>query len=181
MKDKPGHLKAEVISVEVDNPHFSSDHAESITNPKRVYANINMRESPALWMFSHNWIDSAQFEAAGILRKLFEVSEVGVSVSMAFDKEPVDGGKPVERFSDRARDARNRLVDIHKFLGKEKYELVRKVCGYCIFIKEIEATQWGRRVKTKLFKEALSDLVEFFDLETGKHANVRSSIKKSST
>ncbi|WP_436098716.1 hypothetical protein [Pararhizobium sp. LjRoot238] len=58
-------------AVTVDNPFYSRAHAGDPTNPKRINAVVNIRESAITMLASRNKIDAAQVAAATKFRALF--------------------------------------------------------------------------------------------------------------
>lgn len=158
-----GKGKNEIRYISVENPMFSHDHPVSRTNPKRVHSPVNMRESPATWMFCHNQIDYAEYEAARKYRAIYEASH-GFSVgSMDHSNIRVDGGESGDGFSDRQLDAIKVINSIKKLINND-YETFQKVFGYCEFLKDSQYTRWKKSVKYKELKDSLSVLVEYFDL-----------------
>lgn len=160
-------VEVSVKTLYVDNPNYNGAYDGERSNPKRVPATVNMRESPALWLYSHNQIDEAQFRAAQLFRSHYERSG-GAGVS-AIDttKDVVDGGVGV---SDGLTDARQRaakaLNEAHHALGAETFKLVETVCGECHFISQFIKSEWAARMAAKQLKEALLELAELWCLKS---------------
>ena len=59
-------------AVTVENPYFSRVHAGDATNPRKISAVVNIRESAITMLASPNQIDAAQVAAANRFRALWE-------------------------------------------------------------------------------------------------------------
>lgn len=156
------------IVVEVDDPYFNRAHVETRGNSQKIRAMVNARESPALWMYMHNNIDTAQFEAAKHFRKLYETAQGTGIQSQDFTKEPVDGGYMADPLTDRRQRAAKELAAAHDVLGRAGYLLVESVCAHCMEVAELYHTDWARKRERKNLKDCLERLVSYWGLKAQK-------------
>lgn len=157
------------VMVDVDNPMFSADHAESTGNPKRIQALQNVRESPITWMYAHKeqtGVTEAQVAAAGRFRRLYETAGGAGVGSIDYLREPVDGGGVTDPIGDHMMDAANRLKDVSTRLGPAGYDLVEKVCGQCLFISQLTPRRREQDTLSKRLKECLDSLATYWGFQT---------------
>jgi hypothetical protein len=116
---------ASLRRVEVENPYFQKEHKESSTNPKRIGADINVRESAVETLYARKFLATSQKRAADKVRELWEAAG-GKSSSIDYTLDRVDGGKgdPVVGRIQAAQELK-RLRDLIGFRG---YEILEKVC-----------------------------------------------------
>ncbi len=146
------------IVIDVDNPLFSSDHPESATNNRRSKAIYNYRESPASLMYARGKIDAAQYRAADWYRCMYEMAG-GDLKAMDWRREPVDGGKMQDPFTQRRSDAHRALEETYELLGARGHELIEKFCGQGFFIKQI-SYQETRGVVSKRHEAKISAMIK---------------------
>ncbi len=164
------------VMVEVDNPHFSTDHAESTGNPKRIRALQNARESPITWMYVHHkqtGVTEAQVRAAGKFRSLYETAGGAGVGSFDYTREPVDGGGVTDPLNDRMVDAAKELAGVATRLGPAGYDLVEKVCGQCIFISQLDPRRRTQNKLSENMKDCLDSLAIFWGFQTPKVRSYR--------
>ncbi len=157
------------IMVDVDNPMFSADHAESSGNPKRIRAVMNARESPIAWMYAHKeqtGITEAQVAAAGRFRRLYETAGGAGVGSIDYMREPVDGSGITDPIGDRMMDAARELVGVNARLGPAGYRLVEQVCGQCLFISQLTPRRREQNKLSGKLKNSLHSLATFWGLQT---------------
>lgn len=170
--------RAVCIAVEVDDPYFNASHAESRGNTRKTTAMVNARESPALWMYTHNNIDTAQFEAAKHFRKLYETAQGTGIQSQDFMKEPVDGGYMPEPLTDRRQRAAKELAAAHNVLGRAGYLLVESVCAHCMEVAQLYSTDWARKRERRNLKDSLDRLASFWGFKTRRGVYYRDAAHK---
>ena len=141
-------INAGVFIVEIENPNFSADHLEGNGNRRKTDAAMNIRESPIAWYHHHGWIGKAEAKAAGEYRRLYELTGAGGVRAMDTTKEPVDGGFASDGLTDRRMDAAKKLAYIQAKIGCG-YWLVQKVCGECVWIKDIPDIHQTKRQRRK--------------------------------
>lgn len=128
----------ELAPAQVDNPMWSRAHDGDKTNPRKISAVINIRESPAAYLFARGSIDEAQLKAADQFRRLFEA--MGGSGARAIDwrKEAVDGGKFPDPIGTHAIDAGKKLAKAYEAVthvhGIFAWSLLGRVCGEGVHI-----------------------------------------------
>jgi len=173
-KKKQTVTLSNVIWVEIDNPDFSRDHEEGKAgNLKTTRAMLNMRESPALWMLQHNYIDQAQYRASDRFRRLYEQTAGSGVKGMDTAKEPVDGGKFVDSLTDARMQAAKELVSARRYLGDYtgipfSFELVERVCGQCYWIKDLYDKEREQQSAGRHLKLCLDGLAELWDYKQSK-------------
>jgi len=119
-----------------------------------------------MWMFTHNQIEEAPFRAAQRFREIYERAE-GASVSANdFMRPYVDGGTISDGLTDARQHAATLLREVREVLGIDAYTLVHTVCGQCIFPKDIPGTEWQRRKRQKVLKDALDGLAEHWGFQS---------------
>jgi hypothetical protein len=161
------------VIIDVDNPLYSSDHAESASNPRRTKAVYNYRESPASLMYARGKIDAAQYRAADWYRRMYETAGSSVK-AMDWRREPVDGGKMQDPFTQRRSDAHQAIEETYELLGARGHELIEKFCAQGFFIKQISLQEVGavsKRHEAKIsamIKECLSVIAVERGFETDK-------------
>lgn len=143
--------------VDVDNPMFSADHAESQSNPKKTKAAYNYRESPVSLMHARGQVGSAQAMAANEFRRLYELAGQSGPKAVDWRKEPVDGGGPSDGDAlGRQMEAAREIIRAKNKLGDAGFLLVEKICGQCMFLKHVVedmSPKYNKRHETKLSKE----------------------------
>lgn len=149
-----------LIMVDVDNPHYSRDHAESQSNPKKTRAAYNYRESPVAFMHVRGYITDEQARAGIQFRLYYELQYGTGPIAIDWRKEPVDGGGRKNNYSDLKEDARRQLDGAKVMLGKQPYKLVERVCGQCIPLSTVlkESGNHSKRAITSLSKQLQGSL-----------------------
>ena len=131
--DAIGHLKAEVVTAEIDNPDWRPDREGDRAFPRKHPASRNVRESEIAFLHARKAIDDSQLAAGDMFRKLFEA--MGSSGARAIDwrREAVDGGRLPDPIGQHAIDAGKKLASAHARLtavhGEYSWRIVTYVCG----------------------------------------------------
>lgn len=161
-----GHRKAEIASAEVDNPHFSADHPVGQTNPLKVRAHVNVRES-AIGLLAHRGIiNKSQVMAAAEFRRLWEAMGGRGVKALDYSIDQVDGGGIAEPISIRQMDAAKRLRDLRAHIGVRPYDIVSKVVGEGIEITAIGSNKRECLLVSSYLKDGLADAAQFWGYET---------------
>jgi hypothetical protein len=155
-KKKPEVFGEGFILIDVDNPFYNPGHEDTTSNSRKTKAVYNYRESPASLMYARGHINAAQNRAADWFRMMYEM---GGSQLQAMDwrREPVDGGKRPDPFTQRRSDAHKSLEEIYALLGND-YFLVEKFCGQGFFLKEIVWQEMGNQ--SKRHEKRISDRIK---------------------
>jgi hypothetical protein len=111
--------------AEVDNPYFAADHPENGSNPKRVRALINVRESAVVTLFNRGYLKQHQFRAAVRFNRTWEIMNGRRGGSFS---EHVDGYRHPS-ISSSVIDAGKELQQCQSVLLGRQYRLVCEVCG----------------------------------------------------
>jgi DNA-directed RNA polymerase specialized sigma24 family protein len=153
-----------IVMAEVDDPYFSPSHAESRTNTRKTMAFRNANESPLTLMEARGTITLLQAEAGLRFRILFERLMAGTP-SPGDIKERVDGGGRADGMSESRMDAGRQLRDAATSLGREKYWIVRTICGEGRSLREVAKMAGVRRDTVKAGLGAgLNDLAEIWNM-----------------
>lgn len=161
-----GHLKAEIAMDEVDNPMFSRDHKVSQTNPLKVKAYVNVRES-AIGLLAHRGIiNQSQVRAAAEFRQLYEAMGGRGVKALDYSIDQVDGGGIAEPISIKQMDAAKRLRDLRAHIGVRPYDIVSKVVGEGIEITAIGSNKRECLLISSYLKDGLADAAQFWGYET---------------
>ncbi len=158
MKSKPqepGHLQADIAWMTIDDPGYQPEHHGTKGNNRYSKAPINMNESPILWLYSHNWIDQAQFKAGSRISRLYQALGSGGFSSIDHTRDVVDGGAAKIAIPDSKIDAGRQLHECQLHIGAHLYDIVSKICGEGIMIKQLAQSEWARRRISKQLKEGL--------------------------
>lgn len=155
---RSGNLKLEVGTREVENPYFSADHSEGMTNPLKITAFINIRESAVETLFARGALDKAQKRAADRFRAIWEAVGGSGAGAMDYTREPVDGGGARDPISDRQILAGQELMACREMLGARGYALVCRVCGEGYALTEISSTKREKLTNADMLRAHLDDL-----------------------
>ncbi|TJW40943.1 MAG: hypothetical protein E5W83_27170, partial [Mesorhizobium sp.] len=95
--------------VTIDNPYFACGHPTSASNPEKIPAAVNVRESAITTLAVRGVLDAAQIKAATRFRALWEA--LGGKGASGFDpgRIVVDGGKMPDGISQRQINAGQEL------------------------------------------------------------------------
>jgi hypothetical protein len=136
----------------VDNPLWSRAYDGDKTNPRKITAIRNVKESPAAWLYAKGSIDESQLAAADQFRKLFET--MGGTGARAIDwrREAVDGGRFPDPIGSQAIDAGKRLAHAYEVLtdahGLYAWKLVGYICGEGKHVSDLTETR--RQMQTMI-------------------------------
>ncbi|MET3899686.1 hypothetical protein ABIB57_003648 [Devosia sp. UYZn731] len=155
--------KADLAVGEVDNPHFTADHAESTTNPKRIKVVKNLRESAVETLFARGKLDEAQKRAADRFRATWEACG-GTVGAMDYARQHVDGGGARDPISERQLDAGKVLRACRDILGQRNYDLVIKVAGQGLSFSDITNVERVRNTTADNLRDALDDLAKMWGM-----------------
>lgn len=161
-----GHAKAQLCTVEIDNPLYSRAHDGAVGNPKTISAKMNLRESPIAMMFARGHLAEYHLMAANKFRKLWETMGGAGAGSFDYSKEPVDGGAGREPLTDAQIDAGRELTLCQIVIGRRQYELVRLVAGQGYSISNLYAPKRERNTKADNLRDALEDLAKHWGMMT---------------
>jgi hypothetical protein len=158
---KPKHIitpKLEMVSAEVDNPYFSTDHAVSADNPKRIRVTKNLRESAIETLFARGKLDEAQKKAADRFRTTWEACGGSGAAAMDYSRTHVDGGGARDPISERQVDAGHELARCKVMLGVRNFALVSKVCGQGLSFGDIATDARAKLTMADNLRDSLDDL-----------------------
>ena len=156
--------KQDMRVVEVDNPYFSADHREGPSNPKRIKAVKNMRESAVETLFARGKLDEAQKKAADRFRATWEACGGAGAGAMDYAQLRVDGGGAKDPISDRQIDASKALRACRDILGQRNYDLVCKVAGQGLSLSDITSEARLRLTLADNLRASLDDLARMWGL-----------------
>lgn len=169
---RTGNIKAELVAVEVDNPHYAPEHAGDRTNPRRIGAFVNAGESAITRLASKGALSSAQVAAANKFRTLWESMGGSGAGAMDYSRVVVDGGKSRDPISAMQMQAGRELKEAQTALkrshGEYAYRLVGYVCGQGYSIHDLCETRRQRDTMTDLLRMYLDVLAEMWNLAGGR-------------
>lgn len=154
-----------IVTVDVDNPHFSRSHAESPSNPKATPAQFDMRENYAGYLWARKHIDDAEKRAADRVRAAYERMGGAGARAIDYSREQVDGGQIAQTITDAHLLAAADLRHIHTVLGPEGYHLVVSFSGEGKWPKEFSRENDMPR-PGQLFRQCLAALAESWGWKT---------------
>lgn len=155
--------KMELITEQVDNPYFTADHRESQSNPRKIDAVKNIRESAIETLYARGRLDLAQKQAADRFRRIWEACG-GTIAAMDYGREPVDGGGFVDPITERLVKAGRELKDCRDLLGARLFSLVCKVCGQGLALQEVSDESRERLTAADNLRTSLDDLGEMWGI-----------------
>lgn len=164
---KPKHKitpKLELVSAEVDNPYFSTDHAESSDNPKKIRASKNLRESAIETLFARGKLDEAQKKAGDRFRAVWEACGGAGTAAMDYARTHVDGGGARDPISERQIDAGKELASCRVMLGQRNFALVCKVCGQGLSFSDITTDARAKLTMADNLRDSLNDLAQAYGI-----------------
>ena len=157
-----GHLKAKLVSMEVDNPSFNPSDREQNGNRKRADAYINVNESPITRMYSRGQLDDFELMVANRYRKIYE-GVIGSGSSEV--KERVDCvGYADPTFKNM--EASEEYKNVQRHLGMTRGKIMDLVCGEGQTITVASKVVRGRLSTVRgEFRECLVLCGELWDLK----------------
>lgn len=165
--------KAKLQPVYVDNPYYSRAHDSDQSNPMKIKAQINIRESAITTLAARKLIDESQRAAADRFRGLWEAMGGAGAGSFDYSREPVDGGGAREPLTERQIRAGMELKRAQAILGVRAYDIMSKVAGQGFAIQDLAKTQRERTTLTDYLKDGLDELARAWGYAN--HGNRRKS------
>lgn len=157
MAEKSGGNRRERLrAVDVDNPFYSPDHEESRTNPRRISAVVNIRESTVATLASQGLIDPAQAAAANRFKRLWELSHTVKYASPATERTSGSGGGM--SFAEVQANARAELGRASVVLGVHGYRLVSMICGEGYAVRDVTVNRRQRDTAHDMLRIYLDQL-----------------------
>jgi hypothetical protein len=157
---------------DVDNPYYAPEHPVSKSNPRKISATINVRESTVEALYARGLIDDAQRRAADRFRALWEDLGGSGAGAMDYAREVVDGGKGRDPITDRQLSAgmdMKRASDALKAAhGEYAVRLVGYICGNGHSINALAETRRQRSTMTDNLRSYLDALAVHWNYSTRK-------------
>lgn len=164
--DEPGSLKSTVRVREAPNPHFNPAQQPSRSNPIKVEALVNIRESAVGTLYARGHINDAQWAAAGRFRMYWEQSGAKGAIAIDYGRVQVDGGKAIDPLPDRVVEATQHLNSCLPVLGKRTFDIMIKVVGQGMEIADIATTQREKTTFSDYIKDGLEELAVHWGYKT---------------
>lgn len=149
-----GHLKAEIASAEVDNPLFSTDHAEALGNPRRISVFINVRTDAVTALAVRGLLEPYQVAAANRFRQSWEVM-AGIKGNVIGDRI---NRRQQHSVSMQILVAGEEQRDCRELLGYRNYVLVAAVCGEGRALSELFHVKRERLTAADTLRTSLDDI-----------------------
>jgi hypothetical protein len=176
-KAKPKPVSMPVIpTIEVDNPLFQRSHMESRTNPARIRAAYNPRESYVGFLFGKKLITEAEKRAGDKVRQAFEAMGGSGARAIDYGREHVDGGRIAESLTEYQLEAGKTLRDVHRILGALGHDLVLRLAGEGKWPRDIAPMDTHKQKYLSMrFRECLETLAIHWGYQRALivHARVR--------
>ncbi len=137
--------KEDIVFMDVDNPFYSRAHNASSTNPPKIRAAHNAKESAIITMAARGHLTVAQVRAAKNFCTLWEAMGGAGARAIDYSREPVDGGRSPEAITEKQLRAGKEMKACADLLGVLGYELVCKVAGMGMSLQEVAGTERRRR------------------------------------
>lgn len=177
-KPKPVTLAgAGFVMIEVDNPLYQNRHEASRTNPRKIIAAYNYRESYVTWLFGKGLISEAERRAADKVRQAYETMGGAGAQAIDYSRTKVDGGHIADPISIRQLEAGALLREVHSVLGPKGHDLVLRLCGECLWPENIAPRSKTTRERIGfLLRECLDTLAAHFGYKTGRMTYYRAHV-----
>lgn len=150
--------KVEIAVIEVDDPYFDPKTPESRSNPRKMKATINARESYAMWLYARRHIDHAELLAAKRIRGAWERLGGAGARAIDYSRERVDGGAAPQTISDDHLLAARILKDALSTLGPAGYDLTIKLACMGLWISDLSSREAQQKYLGMRFRECLDSL-----------------------
>lgn len=179
--DKPavpheGNMRVLAARKLVANPGFTADHPVSQTNPLKITAAVNVRESAIALLVSKGAIDEAQEKAADRFRLLWERMGGAGAGAIDYSRTRVDGGRTAEPITmaqmQAGRDLQIAEAALKKAYGDYAYKIVGYVCGEGYSIHDLTETRRQRDTMTDNLRSYLDVLAALWGYAGGKGKRV---------
>lgn len=151
---------------EVDNPLYSRAHDGDNTNPRKIGAMLNVRESSIEYLYSRNMIDQAQRMAGGKFRMYWEAAGGKGAKAIDYGREHVDGGSAITPISDMMAIAGQELKMCRNILGLRGFDLMEKVAGQGLMIADLSKARNERDAFMFMLKDGLDVLAHAWGYRT---------------
>lgn len=151
----------------VDNPYFQRGHPAGTTNPEKVQASINVRESAVETLYSRGFLGKAQKKAADRVRELWEATG-GKTGSLDYTSDRVDGGKG-EPVVGRIQAAQE-LDRCRRLIGARGYDVLLSVCGEGKALTDMTPHKRSRLTMADNLRADLDDIAGMWGLMTKRTA-----------
>jgi hypothetical protein len=163
-------LPAVVTVIEIDNPLYNRAHDGDRTNPKRITAAYNPRESYVGFLHAKSIITDAEKMAGDRIRKAFEAMGGSGARAMDYSRVFVDGGNIPEPIGNAQLEAGRVLKFAAIALGPHGYELTLALAGMCKWPEEMAQTRRKREYIGQRFRECLETLAVHWGYQRQKTA-----------
>lgn len=158
-----GHLKTQEVNIETSNPYFQPQVPESPNNPRKIFATANAQSTPISRLYSKGHINQAQYKAAERFYIYWHQCQGDTQMSLNYNRQKVDGGRSYMHDIERQIDASNHLRLIKIQLGVLGYNLVEKVVGYGLAVKDLSPL----KRKQNSFADHLRDCLDLMATHWG--------------
>lgn len=158
-----GHRQAEVRRAEIDNPYFQKEHREGATNPRKIRADVNIRESAVETLYARRFLSRSQKRAADHVRELWEKAG-GKASSIDYTAERVDHGR-----NDAITDhmvAAHELKRCRQLLGARGFDTLLAVCAEGRALTELSPHKRARLTMADNLRADLDDVAAMWGMQT---------------
>lgn len=172
-KRRPAPVTVPHVMKEVDNPHYSRAHDGDRSNPKRIKAAYNPRESYVGLLHQRGKISDSERRAGDKVRQAFEMMGGVGAQAMDYTREPVDGGGIPDPITDRQLRAGRTLREVHDVLGPAGHDLVIRIAGEGRWPRDLTSDQERQRYLSLRLRECLEHLAVHWGYQVRRIVAVR--------
>ncbi len=155
-------------TVMVDNPYFNPAAPADRTNPPKIRARVNRRESYPVYLFHRRTIDEAEFIAAKRACAAYEAIGGAGARAIDYSRQPVDGGQIAQTVTEAQLYASQTLHQMLAVLGSEGYHLTINLAGAGLWPRDLAGADAQRKRANYIaerFKECLDVLAVHWGLK----------------
>lgn len=137
--------KEDIVFMDVENPFYSRAHDAGKTNPRKITAAHNAKESAITSMAARGHLSISQVRAAKTFCRQWEMIGGAGAQAIDYTREPVDGGRNPEAITEQRSRAGKELKECRTLLGVLGYELVCKTAGMGLSLEDVAGRERRRR------------------------------------
>lgn len=147
----------------VDNPDWRPDRDGERAFPRKIEAEINVRESAVETLYARKFLGSAQKLAADKFRALWETAGAKTG-SLDYSHDRVDGSKGDPLIT--RLQAAEELKRCRILLGARGYETVQAICGEGRALADLSPHKREKTTMADNLRADLDDLATMWHLQT---------------
>lgn len=150
------------------NPEHRPEHDERLGNPKETEVTLNTAESAIETLHSRKLITNLQKIAADKVRELWEAYTKAGVPAFDYSADRVSAGRAPVPVSETQIAARDELRRIRLYVGQRGLDLLTKICGEGVPLKDIGHTNRERTTAADNLRTHLDDVARLLGLWGGR-------------